>query len=158
MSKIFEVILKAVLVILFFCVIVFLGSIMRSHILLPIITLLLSLLLAFLFYKVPDFWGNGSLNSVLKYAFYFSIVASFVCFVYASRSEAYIEKYFFGGKVRQAEVEVEGPDGEDGSSTYYYLEGINSVNDRIVHYSYWILVLGVPYLIWRMWNRVPGPK
>jgi len=158
MAKIFEGILKVVLLILFFSGIALGGSIVRAHILLPIMTLLLTLLLAFLFYKVPAFFGNGSLNSVIKYTFYFSVAASFTCFVFASKSEAYIEKYFFGERVKQTEVEIEGPNGEPGSTTDYYLEDVSPTGDRIIRYSYWILVLGIPYLIWRIWQRVPGPK
>ena len=157
MSKIFEGILKIVLVILFFAGIAFLESIIRSHILLPIIALLLTLLLAFLFYKAPDFLDN-SLNDVLKYTFYFSVAVSFTCFVFASKSEAYIEKSLLGGKVRQTEVETEGPNGELGSTTDYYLEDVSPTNDRIIRYSYWILVLGTPFLIWKMWQKSPRPK
>lgn len=154
MHKIFEGVLKVVLLILFFAGIAFLGSIIRSHILLPIITLILTLVLAFLFFKVPDFFGDGSLHSVLKYSFYFSIAVSFTCVVFASKGEAYIERYFFGGKVKQAEVEIEGPNGEPGTDTDYYLEDVNPTSDGIIRYSYWILVLGIPYLIWKMWQKV----
>lgn len=153
MDKLFGGILKVVLVVLFFAGVAFLGTVIRSHILLPFIVLLLTLVLAFLFYKAPDFIGEDHLHTVFKYIYYFSIGVAFTCFIFSSKSEAYIEKYLFGGKVKQTDVETEGPNGEPGSATVYYLDNTSPMQDHFVSLSYWLFVVGVPYLVWRMWQK-----
>lgn len=149
MSKLYEVILKGVLIVLFFVGVAFSGSVIRSNPLLPISLLLISLLLGFLFFKVPDFFGDGAFHSIMKCMFYFSVAVAFVCLVFESQSVAYIEKFFFGGKVKHYDVEVDTDQGI-GSSTSYYLEGVNSTIDIVITIIYWISLFGIPYSIYKM--------
>ncbi|HVU99707.1 MAG TPA: hypothetical protein VHE34_31010 [Puia sp.] len=156
MSKVFEWILNGILLVLFIIGIAFTGSVVRAHPLLPVALLLLIGLLSFLFSRVPDYFGDGHLPAVLKYSFYLSVVAAFMCLIYYSKEKASVERLLYGGKIKHADIEIDTDQGP-GSDTIYYLDNVPKVVDNVIGFTFFAMIVGVPYLTYRLWQRTaPG--
>jgi hypothetical protein len=156
MSKVFEWTLNGILLALLVVGIAFAGSLVRAHPLLPVTILLLVGLLSFLFYRVPDHFGDGHFPAVLKYSFYVSIVASLMCLAYYSKGKVSIERLFYGGRIKHVDVEIDTDQGP-GSDTVYYLDNVPNGIDNVVGFTFFALMIGVPYRVYRLWQRAaPG--
>jgi hypothetical protein len=156
MSTVFEWILNGIRLILFVAGVAFTGSLVRAHPLLPVALLLLVGLLSFLFSGVPYYFGDGHLPAVLKYSFYLSVAAAFMCLIYYSKEKASLERLFYGGNIKHADVEIDTDQGP-GSDTVYYLDNVPNVVDNVIGFTFFALMIGVPYLAYRLWQWVaPG--
>ena len=156
MFKLFEWTLNGILLASLVVGIAFGGSLVRAHPLLPVAVLLLVGLLSFLFSRVPDYFDDGHLPTALKYSFYASIVASLMCLVYYSKGKVSIERLFYEGKIKHYDVDIDTDQGP-GSDTIYYLDQVPNPVDNVVGFSFFVLMAGVPYLVYRLWQKAaPG--
>ena len=156
MSKVFEWTLNGILLVLMFVGAIFAGELVRAHHLLPVSLLLVVGLFSFLFYRVPDYFGDGRLPTALKYSFYASIVTALMCLVYYSKGKVSVERLFYGGKIKHAQVEIDTDQGP-GSDTVYYLDNVPNSIDNVFGLTFFALMIGVPYLAYRLWQRAaPG--
>jgi hypothetical protein len=156
MSKLFEWTLNGILLVLLVVGIIFAGDLVRAHPLLPVALLFLVGLLSFLFSRVPDYFGDGHLPTALKYSYYVSIAAALLCFAFYNKGKVSIEKVFYGGKIKQLGVEIDTDQGR-GSDTVYYIENVPNIIDNLIGFTFFALMIGVPYLAYRLWQKAaPG--
>ncbi len=153
MSKVYEWILYGVLVVLLFAGIAFAGEIMRRFPLLPISVVLLCLPISFLFYKNAANVGK-SLRDILNFIFLVNLIFSFFCAIEESKTVAHIEKYFFGGKIKSTEVEID-TDGGPGVETDYYLKDIDSTTHNIVAFIFYAIIFSTPFLTHKIYKKSP---
>lgn len=153
MSKVYEYILYGVLVVLLFVGIAFAGEIMRRFPLFPISVVLLCLPMSFLFYKNAANVGD-SLRSILNFIFILNVIFSFFVGIEESKTVAHVEKYFFGGKIKSTEVEVETEEGA-GSETNYYLKDMDSTTHNIVSFIIFTTIVVTPFLTHKIYKKSP---
>gem|GEM_PF-6110839 len=132
--------------------IAFTGSVVRAHPLLPIALLLLLGLLNFLLSRAPDYFGSAHHSTALKYGFYVSIIAAFLCLISYSKGKVSVERLFYGGKLKHTEVEIDTDQGP-GSDTVYYLDNVPNGVDNLMGLTFFALMIGIPYLAYKLWQR-----
>jgi hypothetical protein len=128
---------------------ILIGDLIRIRPSLPICLVLLSALAAFLFYKTSEDIEKDF--STVRVMTFICFISAAICLFNTSRSTAYIEKLLLGGKIKKERVEQE-RDYENGSvdPTEYSIEGINPTTDNIISWSFIAVIVGLPYLTYRI--------